>query len=324
MHNIKSFPKKVLGFFQNHFFITLALIGGIWWFSGSNNPIAVPYLENYAVSGDTSYDMAESAQIAPSMMKSSIAAATSSFSRGGAVADFIAPPDAYAQDFVPESDDRKLVKNASLTIEVKDTEAIKSQVEVKVQELNGQITNLNSWENRPGVLAYNMTLRIPVSNLDQAVKELTEFGRKTNENFSVQDITAQYQDNEARIANLAARRDRLRTMLDRETESLNDVLQVDRELNSVQQQIETLERTQRRNDNNVSYSTLSLQVQPEPKIGDVNNPEWSVSRSWKQAVNDFLSSLHTIFDRAVKLLVFAPIWLPVVLVLWIVKRKFFK
>lgn len=316
--NITAFPKKIFGFFQRHFYLTLGLVVGIWWLSSGTSDYPIHYKEFQTASYDY-MEVAEESMMAsdsvasPRMMKS--------MTRGVGGGGFI--PEANA-DFAPEQTDRKLVKNASLTIEVQDTEYTKIAVEKKIQEIGGFVTNLNSWETRPGVLSYTFTLRIPVEKLDTTLAQMTELGSKKSENFSVTDITAQYTDNEARIKNLEIRRDRLRTMMDRKTENLNDVLQIDRELSSVQNQIENLERTQRRNDNNVSYSTLNLTLQPEPQIGDIDNPEWTPTRSWKRAVNKLITSFHHIADRVIMAVVYAPIWIPIVLVLWFIKRRFFR
>lgn len=254
-------------------------------------------------------DVEESAR-APRMMKSS-------FGRGGDIV-----PPVFAEGFDPEQDEKKIVKNGNLTIEVSYPEDAKKQAEVKIGALEGSITNLNSWENRPGVLTYNMTIRIPSESLDKAIEVLSGLGIKKSENFSVQDITSQYNDTENQIKNLTVRRDRLRELMEKDTNELKDILEVDRELSNVQLQIENLERTQKRRDVDVAYSTLRLTIQPEPEIGDVNNPHWSADRSWKQSVNDLINTSQGIFDKAIKLVVFAPIWIPMLLVLVFVRKKF--
>lgn len=252
----------------------------------------------------------EESAMEPWMMKSS-------FGRGGLM------PPVHAEGFDPDQAEKKMVKNGSLTIEVEDPEKSKKEVEIEIEKLEGSITNLNSWENRPGVLSYNMTIRVPAEGLAKAVEVISFLGTKKSENFSVQDITASYSDTANQITNLEVRRDRLRILMKTETEVLKDILEVDRELSNVQRQIENLERTQKRRDVNVAYSTLRVTIQPEPEIGDVNNPHWSVDRSWKQSVNDLINASQGIFDKAIKLLIFAPIWLPILLVLIFIRRRFF-
>ena len=256
---------------------------------------------------EMAYDMEESA---PAMARGNF----------GGVAKMMMPEPAFAEDFAPEETERKIVRNASLQMEVKDTEIAKTEVEKITKNLKGHITNLNSHEVRPHVLAYNFTVRIPSEKLDKSLAQFTALGIKKSESMNEQDITAQYADTANRITNLEARRDRLRELMERDTDNLNDVLSIDRELSSVQQQIENFERTLKQHDTNVSYSSVNLNLQPEPEIGDFSTPEWTPNRSWKQAVNDLIISLQDILDRAIQILVFAPIWFPVLFVIWIIQR----
>lgn len=236
------------------------------------------------------------------------------------MAKMIKPEPVFANDFAPEETDRKIVRNASLQIEVSDTEVARKLVEQKVAELKGHITNLNSHEVRQGILAYNFTVRIPAEKLEKTMTAFTSLGVKKSESINEQDITAQYIDTESRLKNLETRRDRLRELMERKTDNLANVLQIDRELSNVQQQIENYERTLKRHDTNVAFSSVNLSLQPEPQIGDFQTPEWTVKKSWKQSVNDLIISLQEILDNGIQLLVFAPIWIPILLVLWAIQR----
>jgi len=168
-----------------------------------------------------------------------------------------------------------VIKEAALDLEVADAEEAKALAEAEVKSLGGFITNMNSWEVRVGVLAYRMTIRVPAEKLDIAIENLTKLGVKKSENFSSRDITAQYTDTEAQIKNLKTRRTRLRKLLEFETKNLADVLQVDRELNNLQNQLDRLMRTQKGRDEKVAYSTLTLTLNPKTQIGDLTNPEWN-------------------------------------------------
>jgi len=217
--------------------------------------------------------------------------------------------------------ERKIIKNASLTIEVDDTEITKDLVEEKVKELGGAITNMNSYEVRPGVLAYNLTLRVPSDKLEVALENIASLGIKKNESFNSRDITEQYLDTANQIKNLEARRDRLRELMKFKTDNLNDVLQIDRELSNVQNQIENLQRTQKRRDTDVAYSIINLNIQPKPQIGDFSSPaEWNLERTWKEAVNDLIHSLQNLAKKAIQIIVYAPIWLPILIILWLIQK----
>lgn len=317
MKFIKNTFKKTIDWSKNHFWLTVIIIGGaLYFFGGNSDNIGIYQTRNMSY-GDMAMEESMPAGLSSYYESDSIEGSVASKRSIG-----IMPP-VFAQDIAP-NEEQKLVKNASLSIEVEDTKSARASVESTVKEIGGLVFNSNSWEVRPGVLQENLTLRIPAEKLEASMNQFSELGTKKSESMDVSDITAQYRDNVARIKNLEARRDRLRTMMDRDTENLSDVLQIDRELANVQNELDQLERTQRRNDNEVIYSTLNLTIQPEPQIGDTQNPNWSPKKTWRQSVNDLLESLQDIADKAIKLVVFAPIWIPALLVLWAIKRRFFK
>ena len=224
--------------------------------------------------------------------------------------------------YVPNAEDRKIVKNGSISVEVADTEKARNEAEMQIAALKGEVTNMNSWEVRPGVLSYNFTVRIPADKLEEAMEKLAFLGVKKSENISTNDITAQYSDTENELKNLKSRRDRLRELMDRETKDLGDVLSVDRELSNVQNQIENLERMQSRRDVNVSHSTLNLSLVPETQIGDISDPHWTFTKSWRIAINDLIGSAHSIVDKLIIIIAYIPLWVPALIILWILKVKF--
>ena len=227
-------------------------------------------------------------------------------------------------DFSPEQANRKIIRDAALDLEVADTELAREEAEKIIADFEGFITNLQSFETRPNVLSFQMTVRVPAENLDKIISALTEIGTKTSENFTSSDITSQYADTDAQIKNLELRRERLRKLLEFETKNLADVLSVDRELSNLQTQLDRLSRTQKGRDERVAYSTLRLALNAEIEIGDLQNPHWSATKSWRGAVNDLIAQLQNLFDLVVKLLVFAPIWAPILVAAYFGRRQWQK
>ncbi|MDH3324798.1 MAG: DUF4349 domain-containing protein [Candidatus Peregrinibacteria bacterium] len=298
-------------FVKQNFFLLIVIFGiGIYLLPESNFPTPLRNSKmNLSMESGMDYEMIESSS--PQM----------TIGRGGGG---IMPKVYTDQGFAPEEVNRKIVKNASLNLEVEDTDIAKDLATENVKEFGGLVTNLNSWQIRPGVLAYSMSMKVPAEKLDNLIESLVKLGVKKSENFNISDITAQYRDTENQLKNLEARRNRLRELMDRETDNLSDVLQIDRELSSVQLQIENLERTQQGRDDRVAYSTLNLNIQPEPAIGDFTTPDWHPERSWKEALNDLIFDSQQIIDKLIRLVVYAPIWIPILLILWVIKRRFIK
>ncbi len=218
---------------------------------------------------------------------------------------------------------RKQIKNGSLILEVEMPEEARILVEQEVENLDGFITSLNSWSVRPKVLAYRMQIKVPAESLEVLIKNLTNIGIKKSENFSVSDITAPYEDTENKLSSLRSRRDRLRKMMEEKTEDLSNVLEIDRELARVQTEIEVLSSTQKRRDTNIAYATLGLTLQPAPIVQEFQSSEWDIQKTWKNAINSFIVDARKILDELVKIAVYLPIWLPALLIIWLIKRLLF-
>ncbi len=306
--------KKWLSAIKRNAFLFLILGFGFFFLTNNDSPLPGSYTQSKsmrsfsdgAISSNSFLGSVASESVSYDMEKSNI----------------MPIPPAYAGDLAPDQPDRMIIKNANLNLEVEHTDNAKALAETEIKKLGGFITNLNSHEVRNNILAYNLTVRVPAEKLDTLLVNLEKLGIKKSENFSSQDITAQYQDTAAQLENLKVRRTRLRKLMEFETKELADVLQVDRELSSLQTQIDRLERTQKGRDEQVSYSTLRLSLNPETQIGDISSPEWNVEKSWKIAVNDLIRESQDLFDKFIRLVVFAPLWIPIVLILWFIKRKF--
>jgi hypothetical protein len=314
MKNIKNIFAWGNTFIRNNIFLLIVIALGGFWLFDNEKPIhfrsAVGNIGGYDHFQSEAVDMEASPMMGKAVPQSARM--------------MIEPPIVHADDFEPEASERKIIKNANLELEVEDTEKSKIETETQVKDFGGNVTNMNSWEVRSGVLAYNMTIRIPAEKFEKSIEALTFLGIKKNESFSTSDITAQYRDNTNRLKNLETRRERLRNMMERKTENLSDVLQIDRELSNVQLQIENLESTLRRHDVNVSHSTLRLTLRPEPQIGDVENPHWSFSRSWKSSLNNLIQDSQSIADKFIIILVYIPLWVPLLILLWWIKKKITK
>lgn len=231
-------------------------------------------------------------------------------------------PSPIASGYDNSANDRMIIKNASLNIEVTDTEKTREEVEITVASFTGRITNVNSWQdNRGNSLAYNFTIRVPSKNLDGITKQLSELGTKQYESFSENDITEQYQDTIGQLKNLYARRDRLRKMMETQTKQVADILEVDRELNNTQIQIENLERVQTQQKSDSDFSNLNLTITPEPKISNISTPNWTVNKAWKDAINNMINFMQTGVSKILMIIAYAPLWIPIVIIFWFIRRK---
>ena len=122
----------------------------------------------------------------------------------------------------------------------------------------------------------------------------------------VRDVTGEYVDNAARASTLEATRAQLQALMSR-ADLVKDVLQVQRELSSVVQQLEARKATMQRLSAQASLSTLQLTLQkrdrsrPPPPFRRV----WSPSKTVRKAVKKLVRRTQRLADGVIYLFVFA-------------------
>jgi hypothetical protein len=113
-----------------------------------------------------------------------------------------------------------------------------------------------------------LTLRIPADRFDEATAGVRPLGKVEQLDVSVEDVTEQYMDLEARLANARRLEERLLQLLETRTGTLEQVLAAERELARVRTEIELYDGRLRQLASRVSLSTLTIVVQePRPILG---------------------------------------------------------
>ena len=102
-----------------------------------------------------------------------------------------------------------------------------------------------------------ITLRIPSDRFDGAVSALKKLGRVKSEAMQTQDVTRAYADLETRLKVKRETATRLREILTRQAGKVAEVLEVEREIARVVEEIEQAEGERRYFDNLISLSTIS-------------------------------------------------------------------
>ena len=98
-----------------------------------------------------------------------------------------------------QSNQRKLIKNGTISFETNDIEKTRKEIEKLYQEFNGYIASENHF-NYGERLQHDQEIRIPSQNFDPFIQKLEQLGTKVeNKNISTQDVTEEFIDVEARL-----------------------------------------------------------------------------------------------------------------------------
>ncbi len=171
-----------------------------------------------------------------------------------------------------EDTSRKLIKNVNLSVETETFEELLATITEKTESFSGYIEesytyNGSNYYGR-GTRNASMTIRIPAQQLDAFLSSVSEVSNVISRNDSVSDVTLQYVDMESHKKALTAEQDRLLELLE-QAESVEDIITIESRLSDVRYQIESMESQLRTLQNQVSYSTVYLDIQEVEKLTPV-------------------------------------------------------
>ena len=136
-------------------------------------------------------------------------------------------------------DSAKIIYTADLSIETKDFDGARQQLDETLDSIDGYMESSNEYtDSTDNTRTLSLTLRVPESAYSAFLTSAEAAGSVTSRSESADDVTTQYLDIEARLDNLTAQRTRLQE-LQASADALSDLLQIESSLSDVQYQIES-------------------------------------------------------------------------------------
>jgi hypothetical protein len=227
--------------------------------------------------------------------------------------------------------DRMIVRTASLSLIVEDTEEALEEIEGLTTELEGYVSNLQTWRQNDQ-LAGSIIVRIPVVYFDQARERIKELAIELeSENVSGDDVTEEYVDLGARLKNLEVAEEELLELLGSAQEThknAESILAIYREITSVRQQIEQIKGRMQYLENASDLATLTISLTPEEIEEPVVEPGWEPIKQVRDALRSLVSALQLLVNVLIWVVLFlvplaAVLALPVALawLVWYLRRR---
>jgi len=145
----------------------------------------------------------------------------------------------------------------SLGLSVNNVEDTKGKIIEQVSVFDGYITRESN---------NSITMRIPTDKMDEFIEAAKKYGKVENESKTGVDITEQYRDNVIRLENLKNVRDRYLTLL-QSANTVTEILNIERELERVNTEIDILEGRVRFAEMSVAYSNITVRLHERVKPG---------------------------------------------------------
>lgn len=180
-----------------------------------------------------------------------------------------------------ENISKKLIKNGSVVFETEDLEKTKTDVTFLVKKYRGYITSdsKNEYDNRE---TYFLNIRVPEQYFDSILSGISsKVSKFESKEIRISDVTEEYLDIESRLKNKKELEKRYLEIL-QQAKTVENILNVERELGKIREEIESTEGRLIYLKNQVSFSTLSVSFY---KL-DSNEASFG-SKIWKSFKNGF-------------------------------------
>ena len=184
-------------------------------------------------------------------MASPVAGAAAALIRLPSVADLMAD--------VPADTARLLIRTGEISVEVDSLEPAVERVQQIARTVSGFVAN-TSTQTTEARRSATIEIKVPATRFDQAVERLRSVGKVEAVNVTVQDVGEEYVDVAARMANAQRLEARLLGLLATRAGRLEDVLQVERELARVREEIERFAGRLQFLRQHAALSTLTVQL----------------------------------------------------------------
>lgn len=220
---------------------------------------------------------------------------------------------------------RLIIRNATLTIVVQDTQTQITNVTKLADELKGYIASSSTRKYNEGLQA-TITLRIPADQLDVALDRLHKMAVEVrSEQITGQDVTAEYTDLNSRLKNLEAAEVQLRDLMSR-ADKTEDVLAVYRELVQKRGEIEQVKGRMQYLSQSAAMATINVTMVPDTLAGPLQVAGWRPEGVLKSAVEALVNGLQIVLTIGIWLIVvILPIGLliasPFILIAWVIRRR---
>lgn len=214
---------------------------------------------------------------------------------------------------VSDTTDRIITKTSDLSLLVKDVRNTGDQI-ISYAKANGGFMVFASY-NRPTDSPFaTITVRVPTTKLDDALNYIRSLSIKvTSENLVGTDVTEEYVDIEANLATLNKTKEKFEEILEKAI-TVTDILTVQRELISLQQQIDALIGQKKSIENNAKLTKITVYLSTdELALPYAPDKAFRPNVIFKLAVRSLLNTLRSGAEAAIWIGAYSVVWAPIVL-----------
>lgn len=195
---------------------------------------------------------------------------------------------------------RRIIYTADVELVVKDFQEFEQQLPGVIKACDGFVAARKTDRRHGDHRAGTWTIRVPIPQYDALMSGITTLGFATSRNETSQDVTADYVDLQARISNHGKLEGRILEMLDQQNGKLADLLELERELARIREEIERMQGRLRVLTDQTELTTIHLSVREEATYEPPAAPTFGerVASAWTgslKSIRDVAAALAIAF-----------------------------
>src|SRR5436853_4756540 len=160
----------------------------------------------------------------------------------------------------PALANRKLIRNAIVELEILSFDDAVQKITAVANEEHGYIATTDSEKQANGKLRGQVVVKVLPENLDLFLQKIRSLGELKKQTLGTEDVTKAYFDTDARRKNAHVMEQRLIDMLKTKTGKVSDLLQVEKELGRVREEIEKMQGQLKYWDSKVQFATVTISL----------------------------------------------------------------
>jgi len=236
-------------------------------------------------------------------------------------------PPIPSREYAPtETEERLVVEESTISLVVNNVREISDKIIDHAKSVGGYMVNTSLTHPEESPFA-TVTIRVPAEDLRPTLDYLRSLGVKvTSERILGTDVTDEYVDIEARLVTLEKTKAKFEEILEIATE-VQDILDVQRQLTYIQDQIDNLKGRQKYLEQTAKLSKITVYLSTDEYALPYAPTETFRPRLiFKLAVRSLVRTLRSIVRLLIWIGVYAVVWIPVGLIVFFVwkwkKKKF--
>jgi hypothetical protein len=159
----------------------------------------------------------------------------------------------------------KIIRTATVTVEVEDGKLAYQKALQICQELGGYMASSNFYKDSQGREAGTITMRIPKEKFESAVDKLGALGKVESSNTDSRDVSQEYANLKTQLDAAMVVYNKMMEALQKKQVTIPEAVRLESELTPILRRIQDLKNRLEYLDNAISYTTITVNVH-EPVV----------------------------------------------------------